>query len=403
MASGFEEFTRAVGARRVSAPPSIAPFGRFAVLGGGADARLWAALCLAEGAEVTLFSAYGTELEALRASSGIALRGAGPVGSYHVDRDGPSVRLTAELDAAVRGAEVIFLTGPLHKQRTYAMVLADHLSDGQVLVLAPGRSLGAVETAWYLRMGGCRADVTIVERHGLPFWFREAGTGLELEHAAPMAAAVLPRGREDVLARLEPVLGPSEVCDSVLVSGFADLSGAVEIPALVLGGPGLAPGGIAVPMGGVPLPENSTFAALIGDDQHAVIEALAEERRACARAYGVRSLPETDAWIARFAGAGRGASPAQRDEGAPGARPVPDRAAAAQMLRDGVVGSLVPLASAAAVAGVPVPRTQALITLTETLLGADIAASGRRLETIGITSADVDGARRAFDALMEAR
>jgi hypothetical protein len=73
------------------------------------------------------------------------------------------------------------------------------------------------------------------------------------------------------------------------------------------------------------------------------------------------------------------------------------------MLRDGVVGSLVPLASAAAVAGVPVPRTQALITLTETLLGADIAASGRRLETIGITSADVDGARRAFDALMEAR
>ena len=44
--------------------------------------------------------------------------------------------------AAVLGAEVIFLTGPIHKQRTYAMVLADHLSDGQVLVLAPGRSLG---------------------------------------------------------------------------------------------------------------------------------------------------------------------------------------------------------------------------------------------------------------------
>jgi hypothetical protein len=393
MAAGFEEFTRAAAARGVSAPEPRAPFARFAVLGGGADARLLAALCVAEGGEITLFSAYGSELEALRASSGIALRGAGPVGSYHVDRDGVSIRLTAELDAAVTGAEVIFLTGPLHKQRTYAMVLAEHLSDDQVLVLAPGRSLGAVETAWLLRMGGCRADVTIVERQGLPFWVAANGTQLTLSEAAPMAAATLPRGREEVLERLSPVLGASRVCDSVLASGFADLSAAVEIPALVLGGAGLAPCGVEVPMGGVPLAENATFAALIGPDQRAVVAALADERRAVAAAFGVRDLPETEDWIAAFAGDARGDA----------SRPVPDRAAARQMMRDGVVGSLVPLASAAALAGRSVPRTESLIALAEMLLGADVAAAGRRLETIGITAGDVDGARRAFDALMEGR
>ena len=113
----------------------------------------------AEGAEVTLFSAYGAELEMVRSSSGIGLRGAGPIGSYHVDREGTSIKTTAEIDGAVRGAEVIFLTGPVHKQRTYAMVLADHLNDGQILVLAPGRSLER------LKRRGCCGWADAVQCH----------------------------------------------------------------------------------------------------------------------------------------------------------------------------------------------------------------------------------------------
>lgn len=391
MAAGFEEFTRAASRQGKTASAKVAAYSRFAVLGGSDDARLLAALCLAEGAEVTLFSAYGAEIAALQASSGITLRGNGPVGSYHVGRAGPSVSLTAELDNAVRDAEVIFLTGRLHKQRTYAMVLADHLRDGQVLVLAPGRSLGAVETAWLLRMGGCQADVTIVERQGLPYWTTSSGTQLTLSQAAPMASATLPRGRGAVLDRLTPVLGAVVAADSVLETGFGDLSAAVEIPALVLGGPGLTRGGVPVPMGAAPLPENTSFATLIGPEQRAVITALAEERRRVARAFGVRNLPETADWIAQFAGAERGA----------GTRPVPDSDAARNLMRDGVIGSLVPLVSAATLARIDVPRTRSLISLTETLLGADIAAAGRRLDTIGVAAADVDEARRILDALME--
>ncbi len=390
MSADFEAFARA--ASRPSgtrAAPSPAVFRRIAVLGGGPDARLIAALCLAEGAEVTLFSAYGAELELLRGGSGIALRGAGPVGSYHVDREGEAIQTTAELDSAVRGAEVIVLTGPIHKQRTYAMVLADHLSDGQVVVVAPGRSLGAVETAWMLRVGGCLADVTVVELQGLPYWYAAEGAVLTLSPAASMLAATLPRGRAGVLDGLAPYFPNLAPVDSVLASGFADLSAAVELPALMLGGVALAPGGPEIPRGGVPLAENETFAALIGPDQRAAIESLAAERRAVAQDFGVRDLPETEAWIEHHAGAERGE----------GSRPVPDRVAARGMLRDGVIGSLVPLVSAAELAGRAVPVTESMITLADTVLGADIAAAGRRLSTIGITAADVSGARRAFDAI----
>jgi opine dehydrogenase len=391
MSDSFVQFTEAVSASssRTKGPLPAKALGRVAVLGGGADARLLAALCLSEGADVTLFSAYGAELESLRASSGITLRGEGPIGTFAVDRDsGPSVKTTAELDSAVRGADVIFLTGPVHKQRTYAMVLADHLADGQVLVIAPGRSLGAVEAAWMLRIGGCSADITLVEAQGLPFWISETGAVLNLTSAGPVTAATLPRGRTDILEALSVYLPNLEPVSSVLESGFADGSALVELPALLLSGPALSAGAAEVPMGGVPLAENQTFGALIGDQHRAVISAMAAERRAVAHAFGVRKLPGDDAWITSHAGATRGA----------GSRNVPDRASANALLRDGVIGSLVPLISAADLAGVDVPMTRSMVTLAGTVLGADVAAAGRRLETIGITANDLDDARKALDA-----
>ena len=389
MSAEFEEFTRAAATLRRDGGPAPVRFCRVAVLGGGPDARLIAALSLSEGCAVTLFSAYGHELDLLRKASGIGLRDAGPVGTYHVDGDENSVRLTAELDRAVAGAEVIFLTGPVHKQRTYAMVLADHLADGQTLVLAPGRTLGAAETAWNLRLGGCRADVTLVELQGLPFWYRAEGANLHLGEAAPIAAATLPRGREDVLGQLAHILPNMAPATSVLASGFADLPAAVDLPVLLMGGPGMSAGGINIPMGGTPLPENDTFAARIGADQRRIIHLLAEERRAVARAFGVRDLPDTDAWIETFAGAERGA----------GARPVPDADAARVLMRDGVIGSLAPLASAAERADVPVPQTRALMALVGGVLDADVAAAGRGLHTMGLTG-DTDDIRRVMDALI---
>lgn len=391
MSEEFAAFTEAVSAAStVSDPTAITPLSSVAVLGGGADARLIAALCLAAEAEVTLFSAYGEELELLRSSSGVSLRGAGPVGTYQVDREGvPSVQTTAELDKAVSNAEVIFLSGPIHKQRTYAMVLASHLNDGQILVMAPGRSLGALETAWFLRIGGCTADVTIVETQGLPYWFNASGAQLNLSEAAAVAAATLPSGRAHVLQQLAHILPNLKAVDSVLWSGFADGSALVEIPALLINGPAIGSGLAKIPLGGTPLPENETFAALLGEEQRSVIAQLAAERQQVAACFGVRDLPTADEWIETHAGTMRGE----------GCRSIPDATEVKEILRDGVIGSLVPLLSAAELTGIEVPMTQAMVTLVTGVLGVDVAAAGRRLDTIGIVANDIDSARKAMDKI----
>lgn len=389
MGAEFSAFAEAMTASgRAAAPAEARRFDNVAVLGGGPDARLIAALCLAGGAEVTLFSAYGAELEAVR--EGVSLRGAGPIGAYQADReDAPSIRTTAELDVAVAGAELIFLTGPVHKQRTYAMVLADHLRDGQALVLAPGRSLGALEAAWLLRVGGASADVTLVETQAPAFWFTQNGATLNLSVAASAPAATLPSGRRDVLDGLSRFLPNIEPAPSVLASGFADGSGLVEVPALLMGGAAMTPGGPKIPIGGEALPENESFRALLGPEQERVVEALANERRAVAARFGVRDLPDATGWIDIHAGAASG----------DGSRPRPSHDHAKRILRDAAIGSLEPLASAGRAAGVPTPLTEAMIRLVSAALGADLAPAGRRLETIGVTTADVDDARRAMDAI----
>ncbi len=390
MPSDFADFAAAASKSATKVPVQAArQLDRVAVLGGGADARLIAALCLAEGGDVTLFTAYGAELSALRSSSGIGLRGAGPVGTYNVDSGTTAIKTTAQLDDAVDGADVLFLTGPVHKQRTYAMVLADHLTDGQVLVLAPGRSLGALETAWMLRIGGCTADVTVVEAQGLPYWIDEAGSILNLSVAGNVPAATLPSGRTDVLDALARYLPNLQPMDSVLSSGFADGSALVEFPALLMSGPAIGSGAISVPMGGKPLPENENLASLIGEEQMRLIAAMAAERHAVARAFGVRNLPSAEDWTLTVAGEVKGEV----------SRPNPDAAKSKQLLRDGVIGSLVPLLSAAELAGVAAPVTQSMVTLASAVLGADVAAAGRRLDTIGVTASDIDTARQAMDAV----
>ena len=386
--SAFSEFADAMSSTGVKPVETAADMSRVAILGGGDDARLLAALCLAEGAEVTLFSAYGAELDALK--SGVAVYGAGPIGAYQTNReDAPSIQTTAELDRAVAGAELIFLTGPIHKQRTYSMVLADHLSDGQALVLAPGRSMGALEAAWLLRVGGCEADVTLVEVQAAPYWFTTKGATLHLSDAGPAVAATLPSGRTSVLTALSKYLPNIAPTTSTLASGFADGSGLVEAPALLLGGAAMSDGGPTIPMGGVPLEENQSFRNLIGDDQQRVIEQMADERLKVAFRFGVRDLPSTDEWLATHAGAASG----------DGRRPVPSHAEAKKILRDAAIGSLEPLVSAARVAGCEVPVTKSMLQMISAALGADLAPAGRRLETVGVTADDLDDARKAMDRI----
>ena len=386
----FKAFADALESSAGSPEPPAAEFKRVSVLGAGPESRLLACMFLAEGAEAVLYSPYASELAAIRKAGGITLRGAGPVGTFQIDRDsGPCIRLSSQIDAAVEGADLIVVAGPVLRQRAAAFALTQLLEDGQVLAVIPGRTFGALEIAWMIRSGGCRSDIALVETQGLPYWIAESGSILNLKKRRPTAAAVLPASRTDALRGLMHFLPDLVPCQNVAQSSFSDGSALAEIPALLVGGPAAPSGAIKLPAGAEPLPERNTFRALLGGRHYALASALAEERRRVAARWGVRELPECDSWLDSHAGESAGDY----------SRPVPGPEDADLLVRCAVVGSLMPLMSAARIAGVKTPATRSVATLAEAALGGGLAAAGRRLESLGMDDCDIDDARRAMDAI----
>ena len=386
----FQKMTSALAGDKRGPLTDLPPVEKVTVLGAGVEAQAIACMCLSEGADVLMFSAYRAELEPLRTAGGISVRGEGPVGNYQIDQEGvPSIRLTSELDAAVDHADVIFVTGPVLKQRTYSLVLAGHLKEGQILVIAPGRSLGAVEMAWNLRVGGNTTNVSIVEPGQLPWWVTKDGNTLSLSAIGPAKCGVIPGGSQQVLAALQPYLPNMVPAPNVIDSGFSDASGFIEVGALMLGGPAMPPGGPELPVGGVPLESQATFRNLIGEHHRRVMRAMAAERREVAAKWGVRTVPENKELYELNTGAHSGE----------GSRPVPTHEQAVALVRCAVIGSLVPLLSAANIAGVAAPTTEAMVSTACAVLGGDLLNAGRRLEAIGIPSGNLDDARRALEAI----
>ncbi len=370
--AGFHEAVAAFSAP-VSARPDPRTPARVTVLGSGVEGRALAAWFLAEGADqVSLFSVYQDELTALARGS-ITLRGDGPVGTFRVGGEAPSIASTSVLDRSVEGADLVVISGPVLKQRTYGLVVAPYLHDGQTILVVPGRSLAALELLQSIRAGGSTADVRLVEVDDLPFDIGVDGSTLTLTRRRTVRAGVYPGSATSVLEGLRRFFPELVSATSVLDSTLGDGSGIVSIPALLVGGPGAPPIESAGPPGAVLLNPN-TFRGLIGDAQIQLVAALADERREVASRFGLRALPSDEEWLDAVAGSTEGT----------GVRAVPDEATARSLLRDAVLGSLVPLTSMANAAGVAAPVTEAMIELSERVLGTALRASGRNLDLCGL-------------------
>ncbi len=394
MSTDFDEFTKALE-RRVEPRTVDKPFAfdRVTILGGGAEGRLLAALCLAQNRQVTLFSAYGAELSEIRNTGGITTRGSGPIGTFQVDLDNaPSIHTTAELDSAVASADLIFLTGPVHKHRTYAMVLAEHLHDGQTLVVCPARTFAALEVTTLLNVNGCRVDITVVEVQHLPYWLTTQGSLLTLADTGPAAGAAIPAQNPAILAGLRELLPNLAPAANALHSSFTDGSGVVESIGLIFGNSPLAQVNETLPPGAEPLNEFQHLHWLLTSPHcRSLASAAFDERRQVANRFGVRDLPDDEQWLKLCAGT----------DDQP--RFMPPTNEVASVLRSAIAGSLIPLQSAGRLAGVNTPVTDSLITLAGGLLGSDVGAAGRRLEAWGIAASDADAARKTMESLVQGK
>lgn len=341
-----------------------------AVLGAGHGGLALAGYLAQAGAPVHLWNRSPGPLQAVTALGGILVNGslARPA------------RASASIAHILQGADVVLVALPASAHRDVARACAPHLEDGQMVLLVPGRTGGALEFRRELRRHGCLADVTVGEAQTFPFASRVTGPGtasiLGVKREVP--AAALPSSRTGALLELcLPLLPMLVPASSVLHTSFENM-GAMLHPVITLLNTGRIEGepkGFRFYTGGV----TPAVAAVLG--------AADAERCAVAGAYGVeaRSLQE---WVADAYGGDEPdlrraivGNPAYQEISAP--TDLDHR-----YLKEDIPTGLVPLAELGAAAGVPCPTLEALISLANAMHGCDYRIAGRNLVALGLDGFD---------------
>jgi opine dehydrogenase len=200
-----------------------------AVLGGSNGGFAAAADLTLAGHAVRLWHRDGADLEPVRAAGGIALRADQRHGLARV------ATLTADLDVAIPGADVVLLALPATAHESLAPELGKRLTDSQIVLLTPG-TFGSFAVAREIGRAQGRLPRAFAESGTLPWLARKTGPA---EVAAPVRAANLPVGvfpasrTGEVVGRLRELFPALRPCADALDAALTN-AGPVIHPPLVL-------------------------------------------------------------------------------------------------------------------------------------------------------------------------
>ena len=395
---------------------------RFAVLGAGNGGQAIAAHLAARGMDVILFNRRVERLEPLLAAGTLRVSGAVeatvPVTLHrtgkektHGTRAGSRantrcgvVWVTDRVEEAAK-ADVLMVTVPATAHAELGRLLAPHVREGQVIVLNPGRTLGALEMEMALqgrdgrddgptrdgawpdggrlrgRMGSGRGP-TVAEAQSLLYAARVVGPAhvhvFSIKRWVVLAALPAWRTRL-VLDRIRGVFPQFQAAPSVLHTSLDNI-GAIFHPAPVLLNLARVEAGESFDH----YHQGMTPAVV------RVLEAADEERLAVARALGVE-IPSAREWLSlAYRAAGEDLYRALQGNTAYTGIKAPSDLNTRYLWEDVPTG-LVPLASLGEAAGVPTPTLNSLIHLASLVHGIDYLHHGRTLRNMGLSDISCGG------------
>ena len=205
---------------------------KIAVLGGGNGSFAAAGDFSLQGHEVRLWRRDAQAVQAHRAAGGTIT-----VKDFAGRHEAKPALITADMAAAVEGAELIFCPAPATAQHDIARALAPFMTDGQVLFLPPG-TFGSVIFAKAAYEAGNKAKAAFAETGTLPWLTRKHGP---YEAAITIRAKRLPTGvfpltlKEHALKVIgEAFPGVIEDCGDALSAALMNAGPIIHPPLIVM-------------------------------------------------------------------------------------------------------------------------------------------------------------------------
>lgn len=335
-------------------------------------------LCLM-GFPVALYNRTDAHLNAIRWQGGIKVTG-------EVSGHAPISAVTSSLSEALAGADVIMVVTPATAHRAIAEQMAAHVTPGQVVVLNPGRTGGALEFHRILSEKGVPPGVIVGETSTFIYASRALARDevriFRIKNSVRFAT--LPSYRiPEVLPVLQQAFPQFVPGDNVLSTGMENI-GAIFHPALTL----LNAGWIETTEGNF-----DYYLDGISPSVARALERLDAERVAVASALGVHTVSAREWLYLTYDSAGPNlyesvqATASYRGIRAP-------KSIRHRYVSEDIPMSLVPLASIGAMFKVPTPMMDMFIGLANVMHGCDYRAAGRTVERMGLSGLTVKEIRQ---------
>lgn len=141
------------------------------------------------GIDVSLYNRSEDRIRAIKEGGGIEILSNGE----NLPRGFAELKIvTSDIKEAIEGRDVIMVVLPATGHGFIAEQLAPHLEDGQIVVLNPGRTGGALEVVNVLQEKNCKADVVICEAQTLLYASRSINPAqtqiFRIKNSVPVAA-----------------------------------------------------------------------------------------------------------------------------------------------------------------------------------------------------------------------
>ncbi|MGI6343464.1 MAG: NAD/NADP octopine/nopaline dehydrogenase family protein [Bacillota bacterium] len=360
---------------------------RFAVLGAGHGGQAMAGHLAYLGFQVSLYNRSEERLTPIRASEGIALDGV-------VEGFGALPVVTTDMGEALAEADVIMVVVPANAHRFMAEQCAPHLRDGQIVVLNPGRTGGALEFLNIIRQRGVQADVVVAEAQTLIYAARNNNpaqvTIYGIKNSIPVGA--LPSHRIPEVVRALRSAFPQFVPGDNVLKTSLDNIGAIFHPALTI----LNAGRIEATHG-----DFEFYMDGVTPSVAQILESMDEERISVAAALGIQATSARNWLYVAYNAVGRNLYEAMQNNVGYNGIKAPTTLYHRYITED-VPMSLVPIASLGDLLGVPTPTFRTMIHLASILHDQDYWLIGRTAEQMGLAGLDVAAIRRyALEGVLE--
>jgi opine dehydrogenase len=341
------------------------------VFGAGHGGKAMAAHLAMMGARVTLYNRTWKNIRAIDERGGVSLHS-----SFGLSGFGEIHQVTSDIKTGVQSSRLLMLVVPAFAHVDLAEQMAPYLSDGQIIVLNPGRTFGAFQFRKALAEQNCQARVIVAESQTFIFASRSEGPAQSFIHrikdAVPLAAFPA-LDTEEVLDVLNSYYPQFIDGKSVFHTGLDNI-GAIFHPTITLHNAGW----IEATRG-----EFQFYIEGVTPAIARVMEAVDRERIRIGQSLGIELISACD-WL-RMAYDAEGENLYERIRNQDGYRGIKAPATVNhRYINEDIPMSLVPMASLGRKLGIRVRGMESIIRLASIIRGKDYWAIGRTVERLGM-------------------